>query len=208
MVCTFWSGLGTDPQRILRGQKLLLTHPSKRGGVAPKPRDPCSTAAGLDNSLFTTVCDCSPSKTCIYIASSLSLIHFKITTLTYWVKHHWKKKKFKKKKGDTQTSIYGEEDRIQGDPFNLHTTSAPHVTARCQTGVNRATLISTNMQKDLLRMTCRIIRSRCQLTKAARPRMETKPPKWHLAITYVGHVNISHCFAAVCICLGICLCTS
>lgn len=99
MVCTFWSGLGTDPQRILRGQKLLLTHPSKWGGVAPKPRDPCSAAAGLDDSLFTTVCDCNPSKTCIYIASTLSLIHFKSTTLNLLSKTSRKKISFFKKRG-------------------------------------------------------------------------------------------------------------
>lgn len=51
-----WSGLGTDPHRTLLGQELLLTHPSKEGGVAPKPHDPSCTVARLDVSLFTTSC--------------------------------------------------------------------------------------------------------------------------------------------------------
>lgn len=109
-----WSGLGTDPQRTLLDQKLLLTRPSKEGGVTPKPPDPCCTVARLDVSLFTTVW---PTKNYRYTASSFTHgKHLWSTTFTFLRETSQEKK--------STESVIQRKAKEEEEPFNLHTASA------------------------------------------------------------------------------------
>lgn len=166
-----WSVVGTNSQGTLQSHNLLLTRLSTEGGVAPELQGP----------------------SCALVKSEIIFYTFKRPKL--WQNFHfllgnslWGKNA---QRQQTQKGV-----GMEGS-FNLHTASAP-----CGVWLLPAARLAFTEQR-WYSQTCKktsftwhvIWRSRCRLTKAAHPCMETKTPKWHWAITYVGHVNISHGFA-------------
>lgn len=139
------------------GEKLLLTHPSKESGVAPKPPDPSCTVARLDVSPFTTSClRLQPRhklQHCLFTYTNANTVNTEAAQLSF---------SFTSFSNITGEQLHRQDTERKGKagiggPVQFtHCISSLRacVTVRCQTGVNRAALISTNMQKDLVHMTC------------------------------------------------------
>lgn len=136
MVCTFEVVLAMTLTGHSWAKSCCLPIHLKEGGVAPKPST--CTVASLYVGLFRISCLRLQPHQKIQLR-----FLFNCNFPLYQVKH------YRKKEGKKGTAI-------QGPVQSTHCISSfwPCGTARCQTGVNRAALISTNMQKDLLHMTC------------------------------------------------------